>query len=246
MIWKVIKSELTGTSHKKNNIPCQDVVDYLVSENNCIIVLADGAGSSKHSEVGATLSCKSIIKLLGNDFDEIYNMEAYFAKSKLIHGIRTRLGIKASKYEQTKDEFASTLLFVSIQDDSFIVGHIGDGVVGGVCIDGTVKIISEPENGEFANTTFFTTSDNYQSHFRLHKGKSTQYKAFFLMSDGAADCLYDKKEKKFAPAILAFSSWMKNYEEKEINKALYENMLSMFPQHTSDDCSFIMCQKCNI
>ena len=50
MIWKVIKAEMTGTSHKKNGTPCQDVTKKLVTSNSCTIVLADGAGSASLSE----------------------------------------------------------------------------------------------------------------------------------------------------------------------------------------------------
>lgn len=169
-------------------------------------------------------------------------MNPSLVRMKIVHGIRTRLGMCASKQGISKQEFASTLLFVSINKDTFIAGHIGDGVIGGMFDDNSMVTISEPENGEYANTTFFTTSLNYKSHFRLYKGSIRQYKAFFLMSDGTAECLYDKKRDKFAPAITTFSNWTDIYDADRINAALQENMNKLFPSHTSDDCSFIMCQ----
>lgn len=246
MIWKVIKAEMIGTSHKKSGTPCQDVTNKLVSENSCTIVLADGAGSASLSEIGAELACQSILSTLHSDFDEFFEMDSLLAKRKIIHGIRTRLGIKAKIYDRDKQEFASTLLFVSIKNNKFIAGHIGDGIIGAIDEKGTAIMLSEPENGEFANSTYFTTSNDYRYHFRLYRGNVDNFSSFFLMSDGAADCLYHKMAKTFAPAILSFSRWIEKYDEDSVNKALYENMLKMFPKHTTDDCSFIMCKNMSI
>ena len=246
MVWKVIKAEMTGTSHKKNGTPCQDVTNKFVTENSCTIVLADGAGSAPLSELGAEVTCKSIIRLFYHDFNELFEMDSLLVKTKIIHSVRTRLGIKAKKHNKDKHEFASTLLFVSIKNNNFIAGHIGDGIIGAIDDKGTTIMLSEPENGEFANSTYFTTSDNYKCHLRLYRGDVDNFKSFFLMSDGAADCLYHKKAKVFAPAIQSFSRWIEKYDEESVSKALLENMIKMFPKHTADDCSFIMCKNMSL
>ena len=247
MIWKVVKAEITGSSHKKNGTPCQDVTNKLVTENSCTIVLADGAGSASLSELGAELTCKSILRTCHKDFDELFDMDSMLAKTKIIHSIRTRLGIKAKKHNKNKQELASTLLFVSIKKNKFIAGHIGDGIIGIIDEKGEAIVLSEPENGEFANTTYFTTSENYRYHLRLYRGEiDNNYNSFFMMSDGAADCLYHKKQKIFAPAIRSFSNWIEKFDEESVNQALLENMTKMFPKHTTDDCSFIMCKNMSL
>lgn len=246
MIWKVTKAEMTGTSHKKNGTPCQDVTKKLVTSNSCTIVLADGAGSASLSELGAELTCKSVLRTFHRDFEELFDMDSSLAKTKIIHSIRTRLGIKAKKFNQKKEELASTLLFVSIKNNKFIAGHIGDGIIGIIDEKGDAIALSEPENGEFANTTYFTTSENYKYHLRIYRGGIDNYNSFFLMSDGAADCLYHKKQRIFAPAIRSFSSWIEKYDEESVNLALLENMTKIFPKHTTDDCSFIMCKNMSL
>ena len=77
-------------------------------------------------------------------------------------------------------------------------------------------------------------------------GGADNYNSFFLMSDGAADCLYHKKQRIFAPAIRSFSSWIEKYDEESVNLALLENMTKIFPKHTTDDCSFIMCKNMSL
>lgn len=240
-MWKVIHSCVQGTSHIKTKTPCQDVVKYRLINNGVILALSDGAGSAKHSMFGAEISCDTIIDCFTQDFEWYYNADSIKVQEKIIHRIRTRLGIKAKSLESLKEDFASTLLFICIQGDQIIMGHIGDGIIGAIKENELIPL-SKPEKGEFANSTYFTTSRNYHAHFRLYKGKINNILSIFLMSDGAADCLYDKKNERFAKAILSFSSWMKHNNIDDVNRALFENMFKLFPLYTSDDCSFIMCQ----
>lgn len=242
-MWKSISVCLQGTSHKKSNIPCQDVVKSECLGNGCIIVLSDGAGSCRFSEYGANITCDLILDFFKQDFSYIYDLDCKILQEKIIHRIRTRLGLKAKSLSSNKDELSSTLCFVVVKDDRFIAGHIGDGIIGAIRDNDECNLISDSERGEFANTTYFTTSHNYHAHFRLYKGDCSHYKSFFIMSDGAADCLYDKRKNIFAKAINIFSSWIEHYSVKEVNQALYDNLIGLIPKHTTDDSSFAMCQR---
>ena len=63
------------------------------------------------------------------------------------------------------------------------------------------------------------------------------------MSDGAADCLFQKNTKQFAKAVTLFSNWVEKFDIGEVQRALEENMKKMFPQYTTDDCSFNLLQR---
>lgn len=241
-MWKIVGATIQGTSHIKDAIPCQDFIKYSERNNVYCIALADGAGSCSHSAIGAEIACQTICNMILRDFDVIYNLEESKFQQKLIHAIRTRVGIKAKKEGVTKSEFSSTLLFVAHQDNKFIIGHIGDGVIGYIK-DDTLLVLSEPENGEFANTTYFFTTKNYKRHLRIKKGIFEGVKAFFLMSDGSAECLFHKKDKVFSKALFTISNWINEYDEQIVNMAIKENMGDLFISHTSDDCSLIMIQK---
>lgn len=242
-MWKSVNAKIQGTLHKKLDIPCQDYTTSSNKEEVYIIVLADGAGSAKHSERGAKIACEAVQSFISKNFISIYNTEAKEVKANLIHRIRTRLGIAAKKNNCNKDEFASTLLFVAVRHDMFICGHLGDGVIGIIDNQQQVRVLSLPENGEFANFTFFTTSKNYQYHLRLIKGKIDDIEAFLIMSDGAADCLFHKKTNQFANAVLLFSNWIKQYEHHKVSEAIKDNMEKIFSQYTTDDCSINILQK---
>ena len=104
----------------------------------------------------------------------------------------------------TVKDLASTLLFVAVKDDKFILGHLGDGVIG-YLKNNCLKTASLPNNGEFSNETYFSTSKDASSHMKLAKGSVRDIDGFVLMSDGTADSFYNKKEKKLCD-ILPFSS----------------------------------------
>lgn len=242
-MWISTNVAIQGSSHIKSCTPCQDYVDSVITEKGGAIVLSDGAGSAKYSNVGSEISCSALFDYISERFDELYNGNAHEIKLNIIHRIRTRLGIAAKNRSTKKDDFASTLLFVAIENDKFVCGHLGDGVIGYITLDNSVEVLSKPENGEFANTTFFTVSKNYQRHLRLIKGSTKEVKAFFLMSDGAAECLYQRKSNQFANAINMFSNWIDLYDITEVKKAIKENLERLFPLQTTDDCSFNIIQR---
>ena len=63
------------------------------------------------------------------------------------------------------------------------------------------------------------------------------------MSDGAAECLYQRKSNQFANAINMFSNWIDLYDITEVKKAIKENLERLFPLQTTDDCSFNIIQR---
>lgn len=62
MNWKAIARSAIGTSHTKQQMPCQDYGDYKIVNDVIIGVVADGAGSAKHSDVGAKLAVETVLK----------------------------------------------------------------------------------------------------------------------------------------------------------------------------------------
>ena len=128
------------------------------------------------------------------------------------------------------------ILFVAIYKDKYILGHLGDGAIG-LKNGKNIKLISEPENGESINSTYFFTSEDASNHLRLKKGKIDKNLTFFLMSDGCFECVYDKNEEKFTKALYRFIDWTKKQSEKKASEAIFYNIKEHFTQKTSDDIS---------
>lgn len=64
MNWKAIARSAIGTSHLKQQLPCQDYGDYKIINDAIIGVVADGAGSAKHSDVGAKLAVNNVLEII--------------------------------------------------------------------------------------------------------------------------------------------------------------------------------------
>lgn len=242
-MWISVNARVQGISHIKSDTPCQDYNISCDNGDTYAIILSDGAGSALYSEIGAMIVCEAVKAYVFEDFKYLYNCDAKEFKSRLIHRIRTRLGIAAKKHNSSKNDFASTLLFVAVNKNKFICGHLGDGIIGIIDNDNNAKALSLPENGEFVNSTFFTTSNNYQYHLRIAKGYVDNIQTFFIMSDGASECLFQKNRKQMAKAIVLFNDWLKQYKKEEVAKAIGDNMKEIFTRYTNDDCSLSMLQK---
>lgn len=102
----------------------------------------------------------------------------------------------------TPKDLASTLLFAAIKGEQCLIGHLGDGAIGGL-YGNELKCISNPDNGEHANETYFVTTKHAERALKIIKGniKEKDIHAFVLMSDGSTEGLYSKRENKFIESL---------------------------------------------
>ncbi len=259
--FKLINHALRGESHIKNDTPCQDKVHFINQNNTQVIALADGAGSCKYSDIGAAITTKICAEYLTENFDAIFEeFDNEILGKKLINGIIKTIkteydsetfnedtdndsSIEAESSEKIDDkkhrfaieDYSSTLLFLAFSNGKYLSGHIGDGMI---CInDDDIKVLSEPENGETPNSTHFFTTKNAEKYLRMKKGTITNDTTFVLMSDGTYECVYDRKENKFANALYKFVEWTIDGEQEEVSVAIKSNMEKHFPGKTTDDFS---------
>lgn len=239
-MWKTFESSAQGRSHIKENTPCQDKTYALTVGDVTTIALADGAGSAKLSHYGAECAVRTIAKELCNKFDSYWDeKDASVAKFRFYQEILRNLRKKAEELSCELKDLASTLLAVSVKDDRFLIFHIGDGVIGYKCSD-ILKVASAPNNGEFSNTTIFTTSPQAESQTRLIKATSDTIDGFILMSDGPEACLYDHKKKALAKGLSNMLSDAANEPEDIVKANIHETMQETIVKKTFDDCSIIL------
>lgn len=261
-IWKVASTYIIGKGHIAKKLPCQDRTNKLKSEiYNSILLkkkkskavslklekkildkqnsfyglsLADGAGSCKYSDIGAEVITKNILQYIKNNFNLLYTDGNL--KENLLNFIESTIHSLENKTIDFKS-LSSTLLFVAIKGNKFIIGHIGDGVIGMLDRNNILKVISKPDNGEFSNATYFTTSTNYPDRLRLLKGTLKNSKGFILMSDGSEESLYNKQTEALVDINRTLINWLENNSEENVEKALYYNLEQIIRNKTQDDCS---------
>lgn len=263
--YKIINHSIKGRSHIRNDLPCQDKTYYIDNNDIKVISLSDGAGSCKHSDRGAEIATKVCGEYISDNFNDIYDdldservgKELF---KKIIDQIRLDIEEKTERNEVGKEsenleeesskeieldidtseiviqDYSSTLLFVALFGNKYISGHIGDGLIS-INDDEQLKILSEPENGETSNSTYFFTAKSAEKYLRFKKGTIIKDTTFILMSDGTYECVYDRQENKFTSALYKFIDWVSKEDEDNVSDAILSNMEKHFINKTSDDCS---------
>jgi len=239
-MWKTLNYEVIGKSHIKAKKVCQDKT-FTYTQNNLVVsALADGAGSYEYSDIGAIIACKSICKYIGDNFDELINISnANEVITMIVNHVVEEIVAKADEMNCDKDKLSSTLLCVAIKNDDVIVFHVGDGLIAGLK-NGELKTLTMPDNGEFANATYFITSPRAFEKARLLKGKTTGFQGFALMSDGSSASLYNKKLQRPAHAIAKLIMGLQyTYESMYLDTVKYL-MDYEIHERTTDDCSIAL------
>lgn len=188
---------LRGKNHEQNGLPCQDVCVGERQQRKAWLALADGAGSCAHSQEGAK-TCVQTLRAVLWRFRGGWHGEA--AESVLVQ-LHDALNVVTEKRQCTLTDLSSTLLAAQVFGNRYIALHIGDGVLGVFHANGSLSVLSPPENGAFSNQTFFVTSPDAAQHLRLYSGELGDIEGFVTMSDGAAEALYAPREQTFTPLV---------------------------------------------
>ena len=174
--WRVVRASVQGTSHAKTGQPCQDSssVGEDAPQGMFVAAIADGAGSAELSADGsriaahaATQRAARLMRLHVQPFyegvlEEILNEAVYYA--------RKELEAEACRREKELRSFATTLIVAICAPEVTGAAQIGDGAMVSADKrmphddeDGSYALFSTPQRGEYANTTNFITSDNWQA-----------------------------------------------------------------------------------
>lgn len=257
MTINVAAAWLTGKLHSK----CQDKVNacrgkiyihsYIdeqtrIESDYGLVVLSDGAGSKEYSATGAFTATRSVEKFFTQIYDwksfDEYNIEEI--KVELLQYIIGEISSVASSDDNISD-YACTLLFVLYIGASrkYIYGHIGDGGIVGL-EDDTLSIISEPENGEYKNQTYFITDKDAVDFFHLGIGsKKSEQLGFLLCTDGVSSSLFKSTRagQVISPVCQTFCQWLMSAESEEdiitVSKAYRDNLQKYFSPMSKDDLS---------
>lgn len=184
-----------GRLHEMKKMPCQDYADYYFSEDdakseNIIMALSDGCSASKYAEVASRANVDAIIKLFkGVKLSDFLTQSYQEQREIILKACFDELKSEAKKLKcKSAREFCATLVFVVMDSQRTLVGHIGDGAA--YCFDGNHNLIytSTPQNGEESNITYFTVSKNIDY---LHLAVIPRYQIsnIMLCSDGPYEML---------------------------------------------------------
>lgn len=165
--WKIIASSIAGTGHKSKNAICQDFFDWRiieVKEPVLIFAVSDGAGSAKNALVGAQTTCHTILNEICAFAEKNQGIEQLCRDDALewLKLLQTQLRVLAEHGKIQKNDFACTMLTAIIQNETAIFLQIGDGAAVYTTFDAPnqYRLVTQPQQGEYANATHFVTDEN--------------------------------------------------------------------------------------
>lgn len=238
--YKVASATQQGTSHIKNgNLPCQDIVLSQDTDDMIFLGLADGAGSKPQSQDGAKHILDALFIELTTNLD--FYLESNDIQLDLTKFIETSLNLFVNNNDIAFEQLDSTLLVVLICNGKYLLLHIGDGLIVSVDLNKNIQILSLPENGEYANETFFTTTTSYETRLRILQGYSKDISnGLLLCSDGIEDLIYNYQTLEVAPIVKTIIEWLDSESEDDVSQILAHNLKNNFSQISNDDLSIII------
>lgn len=208
-----------GSNHVKGSEPCQDAAVSESVDGWCLIAVSDGAGSSKLSHLGSELLLKKLLTALNAQEygEELDPLKVRAVVSNAI--LDFRQDCANNSLEQNITDFACTLLGAIISPRlEYVSFHIGDGAMVLIGNDACV-VKSLPENGEYANETYFATSENWIEHIRFQDGTLSSGQMLIAMTDGVTPFAISGATP-FEEFLKPLAKFISGNEQKMVSDAL--------------------------
>lgn len=250
----IFASEI-GSSHRDRGEEKQDSAAILNDKNgNITFCLSDGAGSSKCSQHSSKISADFIASALLELPEEIKNrgvgawINDYIVQCVL--DLRKFLFKEFDTYDLR--DYHCTLVAGILFQGNCLVAHIGDGaIIAGTC-DVTKDaiclneklVVSEPENGEYKNETFFLTEPHWLSHLRIKFIPNVDW--LIAGTDGGIDLLSerDKLNDNYVFELMS-TLWFLPRKRKEEGLQLHLGSTEA-DEITNDDKSLVIINSRNL
>lgn len=178
-----------GTFHVERNMANEDCVVTLKSDNLAVSVITDGAGGKKAGKEAAQLLAPAFAEWIFNTFLELYYRKGDFVRGEAVRIINSCLKAYARSHGCEENDLACTLMASAMDSKGrCLCIHLGDGVMLRR-MDGDetdqAEVVSLPENGPTAQTTFLTMNCNMWQHIRYCRWKDPNTECIISLTDGA-------------------------------------------------------------
>lgn len=225
MAWRVYAAAAIGSSHVEAGTPCQDAHAHALVGDTLLGVVCDGAGSQALSHVGAQAMTRRLAQLLAERegampaLSTLADAEFESAVAEAVAQVRGELQAQAAQAAVELSAYSCTLVgaVVTAQDGRFF--HVGDGLAVAEAGEAPA-VVSLPENGEYANETYFVSGDEWRAHLRFTRFALAGAR-IVLMSDGAMPFAMAKGNTgTFGPFIEPVAGYLAQVAEDEGSAAL--------------------------
>jgi hypothetical protein len=173
MRWKITGSSVTGRSHAdrgETGQDCHRAGSIRIGDREYFIgVVADGAGSTTHGGVGADIACGCMYEHITGTLRNTADLSCITDGEvrDWVGASRAAIAAEAVAKEKRIRDYACTLLGAVAGDGHTLFFQIGDGAIVVSADGGEYDTIFWPEQGEYANVTFFATDDQFSDHLNI-------------------------------------------------------------------------------
>lgn len=202
MTWRVFAASAIGKNHIDVNLPCQDAFAFQCQGNWLAAVVCDGAGSASRSELGsAECARQTIVELVAQLADPSFpgSVSVELVKSTIVTA-RQRVILLAKEHQLDARDLACTLVGAVLSPEGGWLFHVGDGFAAAELPQGG-PVVSQPENGEYSNETYFITGEDWSEHLRLTPIPAGAT-CLALMSDGAMPFVVSRDKSGLSPPFI--------------------------------------------
>ena len=205
----IVAASKRGRSHANEGTFRDDSfkVEYIPETGWIIVVVSDGAGSAKFSRAGSKIACETFCGIM----KEKLSSEAANAqidgmtdegreealRSTVLHAAYQCLSdidAEARSRNNVRKDYSATFLgyvMKKIGEQWLIVSMgIGDGIIGLLDRDDRLKLLTEPDGGEYVGQTRFITMNEVWSPSpieRVRTAKVSDFRFIMSMTDGVSD-----------------------------------------------------------
>ena len=243
-----------GAAHLKDGAPNQDsvVMERLTLGRlgaMAVMAVSDGAGSARYSHHGSRAACVAGVASLTRQLhrNPAISVKEHLMRSALQRAVRSARrsvmevakGAYGAPGPANVNEFACTLMLTLAGARLVGVAHVGDGCV--VAGNGDEwLLLSEPDNGEFANETRFLTNPRNLPRITVTAGSDIGCVA--VITDGLQDVALSggrsPYERFWTPLYRAL-----NRSSSPDSHAVLDTLLRKVADagKATDDCTIAVC-----
>ena len=247
--WQVIGAAVQGLSHQKQDLPCQDALEYRCLPGGILLVaLADGAGSAICADLGAQAAVQASVDWLAARLENDQPTECCeWAEVvwETFQSARAALEQLAQEQDEPIRSFATTLTCLVATPERLVIGQLGDGAVVAAGEDGDLNTVTTLQRGEYANETNFLTQDQALDLVTIQV-IDEQVQALAVMSDGLTRLALKRPDNEphppfFKPLFAFVESTASSNDPARANEALIEFLTSpRVCERTDDDKALVL------
>lgn len=192
--WQVLGASVRGRSHAHRAEHRDDAIASLATDDLLLLAVADGAGSSALSRIGAAVTAQLVVSRTAARFadapadgDVVARLGTAMAHA--VHDAALRLHELASAAEVSPVTLRTTLILVAITADVLLVSQVGDGAVLVQRRDGTVQRVGAQRASAWAGevTCFVPDACAMTEAAALRRVDAADVTLVGLLTDGIDD-----------------------------------------------------------